>query len=153
WETYDVVRPYTVMKPVYEQHYKEQRTCVNKTVVHAYQEPVRWTTYRPEYTQHVKECRYVVQKPTYQEYQVPVRWTTYRHEYQQHEVDVPCVTYRTEMEPRQRTYTTVTCEPVWTEKQICVATGEWQAESCYVPGPVVNKCCRMPGTWTLDPCT
>src|SRR5262249_37235194 len=48
---------------------------------------------------------------------------------------------------------TYTCEPVWSERQIVVNTGCWKVESHYVPGPVVNKCCQLPGCWKFDPCT
>src|SRR5262249_47990786 len=57
------------------------------------------------------------------------------------------------LEPCEKIVKTYTCEPVFTTKQICVKTGDWHTESCFVPGPVVNRCCRMPGTWTFDPCT
>src|SRR5262249_15941161 len=98
------------------------------------------------------ERRYTVCHDKIEHYQVPVRWTTYRPEYKQHCVDVPCVTYRTVLEPCEKIVKTHTCEPVYTTKQICVKTGDCQTQTSFTPGPGVTRCCRLPGTWEFDPC-
>src|SRR5262249_47178621 len=118
-----------------------------------YQVPVKWTTYRPVYEQHVREHRYTVQRAVWQDYQVPVKWTTYRPVYEQHVRNVPVTTYRTVCEPRQYTYKTCTLERVWQEHPVRICTGEWREERHYVPGPVVTRTCKLPGTWTFDPCS
>src|SRR5262249_21031192 len=139
--------------PVYEQHVRQQCYTVQRPVWQEYQVPQRWCTYRPVYQQHVRQCCYTVQRPVWQEYQVPVKTVSYRPVYQQHTREYQEVCYRTVTEPRQMVYKTCTCEPVWTEKCYTVCTGSWHAEQEYIPGPIVNKCCRQPGTWCFDPCT
>src|SRR5262249_1821680 len=115
--------------------------------------PIHYCTYRPVYQHHVRECRYTVCRPIWQEYQVPVRYCTYRPVYEQHVSCVPVTCYRPVTEPRQQVIKTYTYEPVWTEKAVTVCTGDWKVEQEYCPGPVVTKCCRLPGSWTFDPCT
>ena len=39
------------------------------------------------------------------------------------------------------------------ELTIIVNTGDWQCTQEYCPGPIVQRTCRMPGTWHFDPCT
>src|SRR5262249_56179192 len=56
-------------------------------------------------------------------------------------------------ETKVMTYKTYTCERVRAGRTILVRTGDWKVERDYVPGPIVQKCCQLPGTWHFDPCT
>src|SRR5262249_53059141 len=80
-------------------------------------------------------------------------YTTWKPVYQTHTRMVPVTTWQTVPEQRCHTYKTYRCEPVYSERTVVVNTGCWKTEQQYIPGPVVQKCCRQPGTWHFDPCS
>ena len=66
---------------------------------------------------------------------------------------MPVTTYRDEVEYVTQTRVKYVEEPVVTERVEKVCTGRFETVTEYVPGPVVTRCVRLPGTCVFDPCT
>jgi hypothetical protein len=160
WET--KTRCYTVYKPCWETKTREVCYTVCKP---CWETKTRcYTVYKPCWENHSKEVCYTVCKPV---------WETKTRCYT---VCKPCWETKTKeicytvckpcWEERTRTYTV--CKPCWETKtrEICynvmvpvkytktiqVPSGHWVTEEYEVPGPVIRKCVREPGTWTYDAC-
>lgn len=143
----------TIRRPVYQTCYREvsQKVCrpVHQTcyrdVCQTICRPVYQTCYRevtqrvcrPVYNTCYRQCNYTVCRPVYN--------TCYR--------DVTCTTWRTESQTCYRDVCYTVRRPIHETRNVEYCTGEWKTETYHVPGPVVTKCVRDPGTWELDPCT
>jgi hypothetical protein len=88
-----------------------------------------------------------------QEYQVQIPYCTYKPVYEKHVRQVPEVKYQCVTEYRNETRVSYVQEPVYTEKCVKVCGGHWEERTECIPGPIVTKCCRLPGTYVFDPCT
>src|SRR5262249_48298166 len=71
----------------------------------------------------------------------------------QHTCDVPVTCYRTVTDTRQQLCKSVSYEPVWTEHCHKVIVNEMKVERHFCPGPIVQRCRQLPGTWKFDPVT
>src|SRR5262249_20526589 len=102
---------------------------------------------------HYREQRYTTYRTEVQNYQVPVTYCTYHPVYETQTRMVPVTRSRIETDYRTETRVSYTVEPVTTQRVIQVNTGHYETVSDYVPGPVVTRCVRLPGTCSFDPCT
>ncbi len=92
-------------------------------------------------------------KPVYEQHSKVINYTVMNRVVENHEKTINYTVMVPVTETKERTVTYNVTKPVNYTKTIQVKGGHWDTVTEEVPGPVVRKVTREPGTWSYDPCT
>ena len=169
YETRTRTTNYTVCKPVYEKHQKTINYTVRRPVYETCKKTVKYTVCKPVYETHQRTINYTVKKPVYETCTKTVNYTVCKPVYEtksrtiKYTVCKPVyetktrqenyTVYNTVREQKMRTEQYSVCVPEQYTRTVTVKGGHWETKTETIPGPVMRKTVRQPGTWTYDPCT
>ena len=105
------------------------------------------------YETRTKTVNYTVCKPVYETKSRTVNYTVCKPVYETKSRQVNYTVYNTVREQKMRTEQYSVCVPEQYTRTVTVKGGHWETRTETIPGPVMKKTVREPGTWTYDPCT
>ncbi len=114
---------------------------------------INYTVKKPVYETKTRTINYTVNKPVHETRSRTINYTVMKPVYETKSRTINYTVYNTVREQKVRTENYSVVVPEQYTKTVTVRGGHWETRTETVPGPMMRRTVREPGTWTFDPAT
>ena len=114
---------------------------------------INYTVKKPVYETKTRTINYTVNKPVYETRSRTINYTVMKPVYETKTRTINYTVYNTVQEQKVRTENYTVMVPEQYTKTVTVKGGHWETRTETVPGPMMKRTVREPGTWSYDAST